>query len=138
MGVVIRDHEGNMIEALSERIALPPSVEDVEALACRRAISFAQEIGLQEVVFEGDAEIIINSLNSDEECMASFGHLIEDSQQLVTSFRAFAFSYVKRKGNGGVADKLAKLARESHFPRIWLEDIHSDATNLVLFDRSFC
>lgn len=41
MGVVIRDHEGNMIEALSERIALPPSVEDVEALACRRAISFA-------------------------------------------------------------------------------------------------
>ena len=69
--------------------------------------------------------------------MASFGHLIEDSQQLVTSFRAFAFSYVKRKGNG-VADKLAKLVRESHFPRIWLEDIHSDATNLVLFDRSFC
>ena len=41
MGVVIRDHEGNMIGALSERIALPPSVEDVEALACRRAISFA-------------------------------------------------------------------------------------------------
>ena len=137
MGVVIRDHEGNMIGALSERIALPPSVEDVEALACRRAISFAQEIGLQEVVFEGDAEIIINSLNSDKECMASFGLLIEDSQQLVASFRAFAFSYVKRKGNG-VADKLAKLVRESHFPRIWLEDIHSDATNLVLFDRSFC
>ena len=41
MGVVIRDHEGNMIGALSERIALPPSVEDIEALACRRAISFA-------------------------------------------------------------------------------------------------
>ena len=35
MGVVIRDHEGNMIGALSERIALPPSVEDVEHVGGR-------------------------------------------------------------------------------------------------------
>ena len=135
--VVIRDHEGSVVGALSERIALPPLVEDVEALAGRRAISFAKEIGLQEVIFEGDAEIIINSLTTDGECMASFGHLIEDSTQLAASLRAFAFSHVKRKGNS-VADKLAKLARGSLVPRIWLNDIHSDATNLVLYDRSFC
>ena len=49
---------------------------------------FAKEIGLQEVIFEGDAKII-----------ASFGHLIEDSRQLAASLRAFAFSHVKRKGN---------------------------------------
>ena len=62
-----------------ERIALLPSVEDVEALECRRAILFAREFSLQIVVFEGDSETIINSLNLDEECFASFGHLIEDS-----------------------------------------------------------
>ena len=77
LGVVIRDHEGSVIGALSERIALPPSMEDVEALAGRRAIAFAKEIGLQEVIFEGDAEIIINSLFTDGKCMAHFGHLIE-------------------------------------------------------------
>lgn len=135
--MVIRDHEGHVIGALSERIALPPSVEDVEALACWRAISFAHEIGLQEVVFEGASEAIIKSLNSDEVCMAPFGHLIEDFLQLVASFRSYSFSHVKRKGSC-VADKLAKLARGSHLPQIWLEDIHSDATNLVLFDRSLC
>ncbi|XP_065638360.1 uncharacterized protein LOC136071235 [Quercus suber] len=80
LGVVIRDHEGSVIGALSERIPLPPSVEDVEALVGRRVISFAQELGLQEVISEGDAEIIVNSLNIDDECMASFGILIEDSQ----------------------------------------------------------
>ena len=137
LGVVIRDHEGSVIGALFERIALPPSVEDVEALAGRRAIAFAKEIGLQEVIFEGDAEIIINSLFTDGECMAHFGHLIKDSRQLAASLRAFTFSHVKEKGNS-VADKLAKLARESPFPRIWFNDIHSDATNLVLLDRSFC
>ena len=67
IGVVIRDHEGKVIGAILERIALLPSVEDVEALACRRAILFAREFSLQTVVFEGDSETIINSLNSDEE-----------------------------------------------------------------------
>ncbi|KAK9996539.1 hypothetical protein SO802_021225, partial [Lithocarpus litseifolius] len=32
---------------------LPPSVEDVKALACWRVIIFAIELGLQEVVVEG-------------------------------------------------------------------------------------
>lgn len=113
--MVIGDHEGGVIGALFERIALPPSVEDVEALAGRKVILFAQELGLQEVIVEGGAKIIIKSLNTDDDCMASFGHLIEDSRQLVASFRAFAFSHVKRKLSS-VADKLAKLARESHFP----------------------
>ena len=39
LGVVVRDSKGMVIVALSERIALPPTVEDVEALACRKAIS---------------------------------------------------------------------------------------------------
>lgn len=116
LGVVIRDHEGKVIGALSERISLPPSVEYVEALVGRRAISFAKEIGLQKVIFERDAVNIINSLNTEEDCLASFGHLIEDSRQLVASFRDFAFSLAKRKGSR-VVDKLTKLARESLFPQ---------------------
>ena len=46
IGAVIRDHEGRVIGAMSERIALPPSVEHVEALACRRAILFAKDFNL--------------------------------------------------------------------------------------------
>ena len=54
----------------------------------------------------------------------------------MTSFQAVTFSHVKCKGNN-LADKLAKLAKQSYVPRMWLEDIHSDASNLVLLDRSF-
>lgn len=43
--VVIRDSEGLVVAALPEKITLPPSMDAVEALACRRAISFALEIG---------------------------------------------------------------------------------------------
>ena len=46
LGVVVHDSDGMAIASLSERIHLPPTVEDLEALACRRAISFAIENGL--------------------------------------------------------------------------------------------
>ena len=137
LGVVIRDHEGKVIGALSDRVALPPSVEDVEALACRRAILFALELNIHSVIFEGDSEIITNSLNSSEACFAPFGHLIEDARHLASGFQAVCFAHVNRKGNG-VADKLAKIARQSQSPQIWFGDIHCDAHNLVMFDSLSC
>lgn len=45
------------------RIPLPQSVVEVKALACRRAVQFAIEIGLHEVIFEGDA-VIYGDLSS--------------------------------------------------------------------------
>ena len=62
--MVARDLDGMVITPLSERIRLPPTVADLEALACRRAILFALELGLQDVVFEGDSEVIINHLKA--------------------------------------------------------------------------
>ena len=46
LGVVVRDSEGLVIAALSERLHLPPTVAALEALACRRSILFAIELGL--------------------------------------------------------------------------------------------
>ena len=91
--VIIRDSEGQVIGALSEKINLPPSVEEVEAVACRRAIALASEIGLQDVVFKGDDEIIIKSLISNGICLAHFGHLA------ASSLRTVAFNHVCRIGN---------------------------------------
>ena len=119
-----------------ERLVQPPTVEDVEALACRRAISFALEIGLQEVMFEGDSDIvIIRSLNSESPCMAPFGHIIEDTRSIASSLRYHSFSHVKRSGNC-VVDKLAKLAKYCNGTQIWMEDVHREAHHLVLFDQS--
>ena len=136
IGVVIRDSEGMVIAALSERISLPSIVEDVEALACRKAISFAIEIGLQDVIFEVDSEIIYRHLVSDSICMTAFGHIIEDSRRLITSLRKVSFTHVRRNGNR-VADKLAKLAKYLYEPQVWIEDIHRDVTDYVTLDRSF-
>nr|POE58304.1 hypothetical protein CFP56_05249 [Quercus suber] len=136
-GVVIRDFEGEVIADLTERTTMPTSVVEIEALACRRAISFAAEIGLRDVVIEGDSEIIFKLLTSDSTCLASFGNLLEDAKFAAQAFHNCSFSHVKRNGNS-VADKLAKLAKHAIVPQIWLEDIHSDATYLVSIDKSLC
>ena len=65
LGVVARDSDSMVIASLLERIRLPPMVADLEALACRRAILFALELGLQDVVLEGDSKVIINHLKAD-------------------------------------------------------------------------
>ena len=69
IGVVIRDSNGEVIGALSESSFLPATVENVEAIACRNAVSFARDLG--SVVFEGDSETITRAINSDFTCLAA-------------------------------------------------------------------
>ena len=53
--VVIRDWRGDVVATLSMPIALASVIGDLEALACRRALMFATEKDLQNVIFEGDS-----------------------------------------------------------------------------------
>ena len=46
IGVVVRNQEGQVMGALSERIQKPDLAEILEALAARRAVQFTLELGL--------------------------------------------------------------------------------------------
>ena len=83
---------------LSEQALLPYAPEIVEAMAAARAISFAQEIGLRPYILEGDAEVVINTLKSNEESPSSFGHIISllNPPWIPT---VISFSHVCRVGN---------------------------------------
>ena len=62
IGVVIRDWRGDVVAALSMPIALASTVADLEALACCRALLFAAEKGLQNVIFEGDSVSVMTAI----------------------------------------------------------------------------
>ena len=64
IGVVIRDAYGNVIAALSQKIPLPHSVDLVEALAASRAVSFARELRISKVEFEGDSKRVVTAINN--------------------------------------------------------------------------
>ena len=124
-----------MIAALSERVPLPPSVDDLEAMDWRRLVTFAIEIGLQDVIFEGDSKVVYEHLSATSSSMASFGHITDETQVLSSNMLFASFSHVKYSGNA-VADKLAQLAKNSFDPQIWIKDIHCEANSLVIIDKS--
>lgn len=91
LGVVIRDCCGRVIGAMAEDILVPTCAEIVEALAYRRALTFARELNISDLVFEGDAKIIIKSLLARVVSHPEYGHVI--------TVRVYTFTHVKRLGN---------------------------------------
>ena len=59
INVIIRDGMGEAIGALTMPIPLANSVATMEALACHKAVLFAKEIGLLDMIFEGNSAEVI-------------------------------------------------------------------------------
>ena len=66
VGVVIRDNNGTILGSCSEKLSQAYKAEETEALAARKALMFAHELGFQRVILEGDALGLIQALKSQE------------------------------------------------------------------------
>ena len=64
IGVVIHSNEGQVLAALSEKIPMPTSVEILEMLAARKVALFGRQLGFHNVCFEGDANLVVKSLQA--------------------------------------------------------------------------
>ena len=135
LGVVIRDWRGDILGVMAVRIPLPHSVPEVEALACRHAVSFAVDLGLQEIIFEGDSAIINQAITSGLSSPALYGHIVDDVFHLTLQLRSRKFSQVPRCCNK-VADAFAKKARDGLDFKVWVDDVPGDIIPLALFDVS--
>ena len=133
IGVIIRDNKGDAIGALSVPTPLSTSVAAMEALACRRAVLFAKEIGLRQVLFEGDSAMVIQALIQGDSASAEYGNIIDDIRTLAADFDFCHFIHVKRNCNV-VADAVAKKAKILSGLAVWLEDVPEDIAPLLLFD----
>ena len=85
IGVVIRDWEGQIIATLSQKVWYPGSVDLVEALAACRAISFAKELSIHQLVIEGDSLRVIQAINGSRPVQKMYGHVIDDIRLLSSS-----------------------------------------------------
>ena len=68
IGVVYRDHTGNVITALSQKIVSTQLVEIAEALATRRAVIFTRELSLFNMIIKGDCLGVLQALNCAGRC----------------------------------------------------------------------
>ena len=116
LGVVIKDWCGEAIGALTTLVPLAQIVVQLEALACRRAVQFAKEIGLSQVIFKGDSSTVIQAVQEGCSDVLPFGHVIEDIRVLASDLQFSSFSHVSRVCNV-VVDALAKKLKLVEAPR---------------------
>ena len=133
VGVIARDNRGDPIGALTMPIPFRQSVTELEALACQRAVQFALEIGLNQVVIEGDSVTIIEALKNGSGQFASYGNVLDDIRSHLAGFQYVEFSYTSRVCNS-VADALAKKAKSGVGLQVWLEDLPDDIAPFVFRD----
>ena len=111
----------------------PTTVAQVEALAARRAVEFALEIGITLAIFEGDSDTITKDLNNLEPSLALHGHLIQDVKLLESFFNCINSVHVHCQGNN-VAHALDRLALNSPSLMVYMEDVPPDISCYVQTD----
>ena len=81
----------------------------MEALATSRAVSFAKELSIHQMVVEGDSLQVIQAINEARPGRTMYGHVINDIRFLSSSISC-SFLHVKRKCNR-LAHSLARRLR---------------------------
>ena len=71
-------------------------------------LKFAADIGLDNVILEGDSMVVTQVLKTKDVGLAAYGLLIRDACTLARNFLEVSYSHTKREGNK-VAHCLAKL-----------------------------
>jgi len=102
---VIRDGHGMVIASLSEKLPRAYGPEEVETLAAAMALGFAREIGVDNVVLEGDSSIVMTALRGEDHYLSASGLSVEDVQLLAAHF----LNYFRRDGNK-LVHSLARFA----------------------------
>ena len=94
--VVIRNEHGQVMASLSERIWLPSTVLEVEALAARRGLELAVETGFRNIVLESDSQILITTLWEGSYSLSSFGHIVQDIKFIASYVSSINYTHVRR------------------------------------------
>lgn len=98
-GTIAWDSAGNVLAARSvtTSILIDPTI--AEAWAALHAIIFVKEIGMFDIILEGDAKQVVDKINSDSPTLNRFGYFIEGTRSELGYLRSFHVVHVRREAN---------------------------------------
>ena len=82
-----------------------------------QGVLLAQEMGVQQAVFESDASSVIQAISQDL-CGGESGHLIQGIQNAKLNFLSCSFRHVKRDSNRA-AHELAQYTKCKNVSCVW-------------------
>ncbi|XP_042962506.1 uncharacterized protein LOC122296780 [Carya illinoinensis] len=121
MRIIMRDSDGGLQACLTTPREQIFSIFQVEIAIFHRALELCVELGMNQVIFEGDAKVVIDAINSKCEDNSWLSQETEDIQQLIELHPTWRLSFVYRSTNN-VAHTVAKVAIKEVEETVWLED----------------
>ena len=88
IGVVVWDHIGQCVAAMSKKLWVPLGPLEVETKAMEEGIDFAWDVGLRDVVFETDSEMLHKSLTGSITPPATIQNIVNSCIMRLQDFRA--------------------------------------------------
>jgi ribonuclease HI len=101
-----------------------------EAMASYQAAKLCQELGLQTVILEGDAEVVVKGVNSKERLRNRYGHIIQGTWTVLRTIPKWTYQHVNRKANTA-AHTMTHLAIKTFLERTWVGDMLSCICDII-------
>jgi ribonuclease HI len=128
--IVAKDRNGFVLSAKSVTKELVAEFNIVEVMGALCVMQFCQEAGFFDVLFEGDAALVVKEINSAPSFLSKVGHFIESIHVDLVNFKVEKFSFIPRECNEA-AHILAKKATRSKIERNWIEECPLSILNIV-------
>ena len=121
VGVIIRDERGKVNAALSQTVCTVYDPTTAEIMAALTAVELCRDMGFFDILLEGDSLMAVKAIKLQQEINASYGHLLEDIQLVLTTLRSCDIKHIRREANEAV-HILAREASKNHGNNIWVEE----------------
>ena len=135
IGVVVRNDKRQIMGALSELFPYPLSALEIEAKAAEFGTTFAQVLGLREIILEGDSQTVMAAIANHDSGPIQVQNLIAGIKSWESKFRVWQSSFTRRDRNK-VAHQMAKYAKHIFDCIIWVEDTPPIIASQILHDVS--
>ena len=136
VGVIVRDKLGRVEAAMCRNLDAPLGAIETKSKAIEAGLSFAQDIGIQDVVVESDYLIMIQALKGTSAPPSMVSAVTQGVLDLNIGFNRVEFSHVKRQGNRP-AHVLAKHAFGITDFIAWIEETPCFLGQALIHDVTF-
>lgn len=75
------------------------NAEEAEAVASIKALEFARDLGMRNVILEGDALGVIAAINGHSPDFSTIGNIIQDARDQCGEFQSCQIQHVPRQAN---------------------------------------
>jgi ribonuclease HI len=131
VGVVIRNADGLCVGAMAVVIPHVTDPTTVEALGAWRAVLLCRDLGLSNIVLEGDSKIVVSEINGSSQCLSSFGHIVESTREQLRTFPFAEVQYTGRNANQATHVP-SKSSVKFNINCVWMDETFSYIHNIVI------